>query len=146
MSKYACKCIRLKCYWESTIPLTSFEPQGKYISHVLWINNMKKGLFNGSLFCGDKCGLNTEASNVGRKKKKKDFDVCSWPRDYICPWSDVLHGLGDIRLLAGCWLLFTDAHGRETVWPEARCTSAFLWCCALADSYVGSGVSCAKQS
>lgn len=129
MFKRASECIRL----------TLFELQGKYISHVLWINNIKKGLFSGSLFSRDKCGLSTEVSNVDGKKV--DADVCSWPRDYTCPCSDVLHGPLDKKLLAGWWLLFADLHARETVWPEARCTSACLWCCVSVDSHVRVGSS-----
>lgn len=68
MFKCASECIRL----------TLFELQGKYISHVRCINNIKKGLFTGSLFSRDKCGLNAEVSNVRRGEKKKGgfFDVC----------------------------------------------------------------------
>lgn len=88
----------------------------------------------------------TQTRQMLRGKKKEGFWCLAWPSDYTRPWSDVLHGLGDIRPLAGCWLLFADLHARETVWPEARDTSACLWCSASVDSHVGSGVSCAKQS
>lgn len=74
-----------------------------------------------------------------------DFDVWSDP-EIIHAHRVMLHGLCDIRLLAGCQLLFADLHARETVWPEARYTSACLWCSAMVNSHVGSGVSCAKQS
>lgn len=60
------------------------------------------------------------------REKKEDFGFLASPGDYTCPWSDVLHGLGDIRLLAGYWLLFADLHAREAVWPEANYTSACL--------------------
>ena len=132
------------CCWEYIISLTSFELQGKYISCVLWINSIKKGLFNGSLFPKDKCGLNTEASNVlvvgwvGG-----GFWCLVWPRDYTCLQSDASW---PVWLLAGCQLLFADLHARETVWPEAKYTSACLWCSAMVNSHIESGVSFAKQS
>lgn len=53
-----------KWFGEFTIPLTLFELQGKHANHVPRINNIKKGLFSGSLFSRDKCGLITEWSNV----------------------------------------------------------------------------------
>lgn len=37
-------------------------------------------------------------------EEQADSSVCSWVRDYTCSCSDVLHGLVDKKLLAGCYL------------------------------------------
>lgn len=81
-----------ECASES-IRLTLFELQGKYISHVCWINSIKKGLFTGSLFSRDKCGSNAKVSNAQKnnnnvKKKKKGgfWHLFPTQRLYMATW------------------------------------------------------------
>lgn len=84
MSKCACECIRLNAIentvfiWPIPTPRPPIWALGQIHWPCVWINNIKKGLFNGSLFPRDKCGLNTEASNEGG-----DFDVWLDP-EIIC--------------------------------------------------------------
>lgn len=85
------------------IRLTLFELQGKYISHVRCINNIKKGLFTGSLFSRDKCGLNAAVSNVRRGEKKKVDFLMFVPDPEIIHARAVMYFMApaDERLLAG---------------------------------------------
>ena len=65
---------------------------GQILSHVLWINNIKKGLVRGSLFPRDKCGWKSERLKKEEKKKKK-------PGGRI-----LMFGLGDNWQDVGCCL------------------------------------------